>query len=65
MQNWNREFTRLWSARHSTEERGGVSRAHYHLKQHGLDQRAENRADFVRVKVFFTLPLKNFNQSML
>ncbi len=26
----------LQSARHSTEERGGVSRAHYHLKQHGL-----------------------------
>ncbi len=27
---------------------------------------AENRADFDRVKrVFFTLPLRNFNQSML
>ncbi len=64
----NRESTYvyLWSARHSMEERGGVSRAHQHLKQHGLDQRAENRADFDRVKmVFFTLPLRNFNQSML
>ncbi len=37
------------------------------LKQHGLKKRcAENRADFDRVKeVFFTLPLRNFNQSML
>ncbi len=26
----------------SLQERGGVSRAHKHLKQHGLEQRAEN-----------------------
>ncbi len=37
------------------EERGGVSRAHEHLKQHGLDQRAENRADFEgKDGVFYT-----------
>ncbi len=48
------------------KERGGVSRAHKDLKKHGLDQRAEDRPDFDRVKkVFFTLPLRNFNQSML
>ncbi len=36
------------------------------LMQHGVYQCAENRADFDRVKkVFFTLPLRNFNQSML
>ncbi len=43
----------LWSAYHSTEKKGGVTRAQ-HLKQHGLDQLAENRDDFYRVKVFFT-----------
>ncbi len=32
----NRESTHQWSARPSTEERGGVSRAHQHLKQYGL-----------------------------
>ncbi len=63
---WSGRIGNLWSARHSTEERGRVSRAHWHLKQHGLDQRDENRADFDSVKeVFFTLPLRNFNQSIL
>ncbi len=58
--------TYLWCARHFTEKRGGVSRAHQHLKEHGLDQRAENRADFDRVKeVFFTLLLNFLYQSML
>ncbi len=56
----------LQSAHHPTKERGGVSRAHLHLKQHGLEWLAENRADFDSVKmVFFILPLRNFNQSML
>ncbi len=36
----------LWPAPHSKEERGGVSRAHWHLKGHGLDQPVENSADF-------------------
>ncbi len=48
------------------EERGGVSRGHWHLKQHGIKQRAGNRAYFDWVKrVFLTLPLRNVNQSML
>ncbi len=47
------------------EERGGVSRAHLDLKQHELEQRAKKRADFDRVKEFFTLPLRHFNQIML
>ncbi len=34
------------SAHHSTEEMGGVSRAQLNLKQHELEQRAKNRADF-------------------
>ena len=33
-----------------TEQRGGVSKAHYHLKTHALKRRAENRAVFDQVK---------------
>ncbi len=38
------------------EERGGASRAHWHLKQNGLEWLAENRADFDRLKrvLFYT-----------
>ncbi len=62
----NRESTHIWPAHHSTEERGGVSRANWHLKQHEQKKwRTENRAYFDRVKVFFTLQLRNFNQNML
>ncbi len=57
-------YTYLWSARHPTDERGGVSRAHWHLKGHGLDQPVENSADFGK-GVFFTLPLRIFKLSML
>ncbi len=46
---WSLQFPR-----HPTE--GGVSIAHKHLKQHGLEWLAENRADFDRVNklVFYT-----------
>ena len=33
-----------------TEQWGGVSKAHYHLKTHALKRRAENRAVFDQVK---------------
>ncbi len=33
------------------EERGGVSRALWHLKEHALKRVAENRADFDKVKM--------------
>ncbi len=53
------------SARHSTEEMGGVSRAQLDLKQHELEQRAKNRDDVDGVnKVFFTPQLRNFNHAM-
>ncbi len=55
----------LQSARHRTEERGGVSRAHEHLKQRGLEWLAENRAEFDRAKnEFFTLPLRTFHKDI-
>ena len=37
-----------------TEQRGGVSKAHYHLKTHALKRRAENRAVFDQVKLVFS-----------
>ncbi len=44
----------------SSEERGGVSRAHLHLKEHATKQLAVNRDVFDRVKgCYFTLPLRN------
>ncbi len=59
-----RILSSLWSAHHSTEERGGVSRAHKYLKKQ--TRSAEFRADFDSVKkVFFTQPLTDFNHSML
>ncbi len=57
----------LQSACHSTEERGRGQQSSLAFKETWTkNQLAENRADFDRVKkVFFTLPLRNFNQSML
>ena len=37
-----------------TEQRGGGSKAHYHLKTHALKRRAENRAVFDQVKWVFS-----------
>ncbi len=49
-----------------SEERGGVSRAQQHLKENDTIRLALKRAVFERVKnVFFTLPVKNLNQTML
>ncbi len=49
-----------------SEERGGVSRAHYHLKVNAKKWLALTRAVFDGFKkVFFTLPMKNFNRTML
>ncbi len=49
-----------------SEERGGVSRAHSRLKENDTIPLALTRAVFERVKkVFFTLSMKNFNQTML
>ncbi len=48
------------TAGHPTEERGGVSRAHYHLKEHTLKQLAENRADFDGVKRVFYSTIEKF-----
>uniref|UniRef100_A0A8C1PG57 Uncharacterized protein n=1 Tax=Cyprinus carpio TaxID=7962 RepID=A0A8C1PG57_CYPCA len=49
----------------SSEERGGVSRAHLHLKENATKRLALKRAVFDRVKkVIFTLPLRNFNQTI-
>ncbi len=49
-----------------SEERGGVSRAQQHLKENDTIWLALKRAVFERVKkVFFTLPVKNLNQTML
>ncbi len=59
----NRESTHIYGLLVTPGKRGAGSAD---LKQHGLEQRAENRADFDRVKkLFFTLPLRHFNQSML
>ncbi len=57
----------LQSARHSTEERWRGQQSSLAFKATWTTKRLdENRADFDRVKkVFFTLPLRNFNQSML
>ncbi len=53
------------SSRHGREGRSQQSSLAF-KETTRLDQRAENRADFDRVKkVFFTLPLRNFNHSML
>ncbi len=42
------------TARHPTEERGKVSRAHYHLKGNATKRVAVKRADFNKAKrVFF------------
>ncbi len=50
----------------SSEERGGVSRALSHLKENDTILLALKRAGFKRLKkVFFTLPMNNFNQTML
>ncbi len=49
-----------------SEERGGVSRAHLHLKENATKWLALKRAVFDRVKkLYFTLPLRNVNQTML
>ncbi len=49
----------------SAEERGGVSRVSY-LKENDTIELALKSAVFDRLKkVFFTLPMKNFNQTML
>ncbi len=48
-------------AHHPTEERGGVSRAHLHLKQHATKQVDFRRAVFDRVKrVFFYTTIEKF-----
>ncbi len=44
-----------------SEERGGVSRAHLHLKEHATKRLAVNRAVFDRVKrVLFYITIENF-----
>ncbi len=54
------------TARHLMEEGAGLA-VSWAFKATWTKKRLdENRADFDRVKkVFFTLPLRNFNQSML
>ncbi len=60
----NRESTHIYGLLVTPRKRGAESAELTSI--YGLEQRAENRADFDRVKnVFFTLPLRNFNQSML
>ncbi len=53
------------TACHSREERGGEQSLLAFKATWTKKWLDEYRADFVRVKVFFTLPLRNFNQSML
>ncbi len=49
-----------------SEERGGVRRAHLHLKRHARKQLALKRAVYDKVKrVLFYTTTENFNQSIL
>ncbi len=49
-----------------SEERGGVSRAHLHLKQHAIIRLAADRTVFDMVKtVLFYTTIEKFNQTML
>ncbi len=60
----NRKSTHIYGLLITPRKRGAESAELTSI--YGLEHRAENRADFDRVKkVFFTLPLRNFNQSML
>ncbi len=43
-------YSLMRMARHPTEEMGGVSRAHWNLKDHSLKRLAVNRAVFDKVK---------------
>ncbi len=49
-----------------SEERGGMSRAHLHLKENATKRLVLTRAVFDRFKkCYFTLPMRIFNQTML
>ncbi len=66
MSKFQDECAKVNSPSVSLEERGGVSRALSHLKENDTIPLALKRAVFDRLKkLFFTLPMKNFNQMML
>ncbi len=53
------------SSESGSEERGGFSRAHLHLKGNATKRLALTRAVFDGIKkVFFKLQLRNFNQTV-
>ncbi len=60
----NRESTHIYGLLVTPRKRGAESAELTSIYR--LEQFAENRADFDRVKkLFYTLPLKNCNQNML